>query len=104
MNVYYAVCYKDKDGFIHNCVDEHGRVLICKDHHSALSSMSDHIDYLHRLLAGRPKYEIVPKKKFGIFKTTEIIRNGTEYDIPDFARDQVRCELYTIAIRKVRVL
>ena len=103
MNV-FAVCYRDKDGFFHYSVDAKGRILTCNTHDAALSSMCDQIDYLEKLLEGRPRYEVIPKKKFGIFKTNQVVVRGKEYDIPEYEKDRVRRELNTICVRKARIL
>lgn len=101
---YYAVCYKDKDGFYQHCIDARGRILICHDHDSAMSAMCDQIDYLETRLNGRPKYEVVPTRKLLFFKSSKIIKTGIEYDDHEFERDRIRRERHTICIRKVRVI
>lgn len=100
----FAVCYRDKDGFFQYSVDAKGRVLTCATHDAALASMCDQIDYCESLLAGEPKYKVVPKRKFGIIRSSEIVRDGIEYKIPEYEKERVRRELNTICVRKVRIL
>lgn len=100
-NYYYAVGYKDKDGFFEYSVDKNGRLIVCDSHYSAIVEMEKHIIYIDEKL--NPKKDEKPKRKFLFFKPKEN-QLLLEYRLPEHERLRLIREKNTLLIKKVRIL